>query len=114
MTSEEKTNYRKMLLSDCSVVIFMYGQKPDAKKNRTKYIVSDGMLEEFEIAKESGKYIIPVGSTGFVAKSIWNEVKSNLSKYAYLEKYIENLNSSDASLVVKTVLQILNEISNHV
>ena len=114
MTSEEKTNYRKMLLSDCSVVIFMYGQKPDAKKNRTKYIVSDGMLEEFEIAKESGKYIIPVGSTGFVAKSIWNEVKSNLSKYAYLEKYIENLNSSDASLVVKTILQILNEISNHV
>ena len=71
-------------------------------------------LKSLKLLKNQANILFLFGSTGFVAKSIWNEVKSNLSKYAYLEKYIENLNSSDASLVVKTILQILNEISNHV
>ena len=48
------------------------------------------MLEEFSIAKEAGKVIIPIASTGFTAKRIFEEMK-NSKQYSYLDQYWEIL-----------------------
>ena len=43
--------------------------------------VAKGVLEEFAIAHESGLKVIPIGSTGFVARTIHNKLIENFSDY---------------------------------
>lgn len=52
---------------------------------------SDGCIQEFEIAKNNGNMIIPIGSTGFAAKSILNIVKEDIGNYQHLSDYIDQL-----------------------
>lgn len=106
MTQEQKRVHREMLINDCPVAIFMYGQSP--KDNR--YVNSTGMLKEFEIAKKMNKYIIPVGCTKYSAYTIWEEVKTNITYYPYLERYIDTLNEPNEERITNTIIQILSEI----
>ena len=81
-TIEQKRNHRKFMISKSNILIFVYGSESE----------KSGMIEEFNIAKnDPRKIIIPVGSTGGAAKIIYNEVKSNITQYPYLEKVIDNL-----------------------
>lgn len=108
MTTEEKIAHRQMLINDCHISIFMFGQIPTEKG----YENSEGMKEEFEIAKTQEKVIIPVGATGYTSSLIWQEVKENIIKYPYLERYIDVLNSQDVDAIVKAITLILDEVSN--
>ena len=84
-----------------NITIFMYGS---GNKN-------SGVLEEYEIAKENNnRIIIPIGSTGGSAKIILDDVKHNIMKYPYLEKYIGILeNEKNSTIISKTILTIINE-----
>ena len=54
--------------------------------------------------------IIPIGSTGFMAKRILDEVKANMDDYKYLEKYINVLETEvDVDKLAKTVTVIVKE-----
>lgn len=75
MTPEEKKSHRGMMIGDCRYVIFMFGQSP----KDGKYVNSSGMEKEYEIAKEHGKIIIPVGCTGYTAAKIWADVYDHIT-----------------------------------
>ena len=108
MPSAEKEAHRQMLINECPIAIFMFGQSPKGDK----YINSTGMRKEFEIAKKERKFIIPIGSTGYTSKEIWKEVKDNITLYPYLERYIDSLNSSNPTIISKTVFQVMDDIMN--
>lgn len=67
------TQYRRQMIGKSGVAIFLFGNKMD--RNTGKVVLSDGMREEFEIAKEEGLLIVPIGATGSMAEALWQEVK---------------------------------------
>ena len=101
--------YREEILEDNGVALFIFGNKKDADEKKT---VADGCIQEYMIAKEKGCMIIPIGSTGDAAASIYAAVKADHeddnSKYPYLEKYIEALGTeTDIDKIVEMVLEIV-------
>ena len=53
--------------------------------------------------------IIPIGSTGYAAKTILNDVKSNISDYPYLVSYLDRLETeTDVDKLVEIVVEIIN------
>lgn len=65
--------YREELLAQAGLAIFVMGNKADAGS----IVDADGMRQEFELAKQLGLQVIPIGASGFVAEKLWNEVMSN-------------------------------------
>lgn len=100
-SDSEKSRHRAFMISKSNISIFMYGS---GSKN-------SGMMEEYEISKKNKhNIIIPLGCTGGSAKLILNDVKKNIIKYPYLEKYINVLeNETDADNISKTIISIINE-----
>ena len=66
---------------------------------------------EYELAKQSGLAIIPVGATGDEAEVIWKEVKNNINQYYYLSKKIDRLRSErDPANLSELIISILRDI----
>jgi len=111
MTPTDKEVHRKMLISECKFVVFMFGQSPE----NGQYVNSSGMRKEYELAKQGGKIIIPVGCTGYTAREIWQEMRNSIILYPYLERYIEELNrplqQENIPRLVDIILQILKDCS---
>ncbi len=85
--------------------IFIFGNKVDKSG---AVIEAVGMLQEFEIAKELGLCIIPIGATGYVAKKILNEVKTNIDNYPYLKDSLSVLEiEKDVDKLVKEINKII-------
>ena len=74
-----QTKYRNEMLHQVGVAIFIYGTKYDTGKP----VLSSGMKEEFEIAKNKGIFLIPVCSTGGMATELWKTMFADLSFYNY-------------------------------
>lgn len=101
LTPLQKKNHREFMLSKANVVIFIYGSESQRS----------GMIEEFDIAKKDPrKIIIPIGSTGGAAKLIYDEVKSNITSYPYLEKVINSLlKEEDSNRIIEIILDIIKQ-----
>ena len=103
--NDETKQYREYIMHDSGVAIFMFGQD---SRNPTG---SDGVRQEFNIAKAKEMKIIPLGVTGYEAKKIWDDVKENITEYGYLEKYIDKLNEEqNPEKLANVVLSIINEL----
>lgn len=108
--AERWKKYREDMLSETGVAIFIFGNKRDGSGN---VIDANGCLQEFEIAKEKGNMIIPLGSTGYAAKQIFDRVKTDIADYPYLVKYIDQLEKeTDISKLVEIVMAIVKEQTN--
>ncbi|WP_439608537.1 SIR2 family protein [Hydrogenophaga sp.] len=64
------SEYRHTMLDHAGIAIFLFGNKLVDGKT----VESNGMREEFEIARAKGVFIIPIGITGFIAHQLWIEV----------------------------------------
>ncbi|MFD2609041.1 SIR2 family protein [Deinococcus taklimakanensis] len=71
------TSYRKDMISRAGIAVFMYGNK--LKDGLT--IDANGVYEEFQICRENGVIVVPVGATGFITQKIWQEVDRNFEEY---------------------------------
>lgn len=101
--------YRKDMISDTGVVIFLFGNKKDPTDS-SRIINASGCWEEFEIARNNKNIIIPIGSTGFMAKKIFDEVRTNMDNYKYLENYMDALETeNDVDKLVDVVIAIVKE-----
>lgn len=103
------SKYRADMINDAGIVIFMFGNKenPDGSIS-----IAEGCMDEYELAKDKGKILIPIGSTGYAAEKILNEVKNDLVSYQYLSYYIDVLeNETDPDILVDTVLDIVRKIN---
>lgn len=98
--------YREDMISETGISIFVFGNKID---NKTGSVVeADGCIKEYEIAKEKGNIIIPIGSTGGAAKIILDKVKADLINYHYLSSYIDILEcETDINKLIETIKEII-------
>lgn len=88
--------YRKDMISQAGIAIFLFGNK----KEGDNIVLSDGMREEFLIAKENKLIIIPILATDYMAKKIWSEIEQNLDEYYPSEE-------------LKSSIIIMNQLANN-
>lgn len=104
--AERWTENRVQMISESGICIFIFGNKTVDGE----VVNASGMMEEFRIAKERGKIIIPIGSTGFAAKEIFDEMKESRD-YTYLNDYWNVLeNEEDVIKVVNTINKIIEGV----
>lgn len=70
---------REDLVQSSGVAIFIAGNKLDSASNTV--VPATGLQAEYELAKAKGKFILPLGSTGFLAKEIWEMVQARLPHF---------------------------------
>ena len=103
--------YRESIMDETGISVFLFGNKYDAATEST--VVADGCIQEFEIAKAKGNLIIPIGSTGYAAKVISDEVKCNISDYPYLSDVIGRLETeTDIDSIVTLVMDVIKKQQN--
>jgi hypothetical protein len=76
--SEQWTAYRKAMLSHAGIAVFLFGNKKDGSG---KILSANGMREEFELALKAGVKVLPIGATGYMAESLWQEVNEKFDTY---------------------------------
>ena len=114
---EHFKSYRDKMLNKCGVAFFLFGNKKDKHENT---IVADGVKKEFEIAVQQGKYVFPVGPTGWAAKELADEVLSNYSLYNKTSKEVEklylelNLPEITADEIVDKIIEIIDLLAYRV
>jgi len=105
--------YRRDMISDAGIAIFIFGNKNNEKGD---IIDADGVIEEFEIAKEFGLQLVPIGATGFVAKKLWDFVLTQYDSlypnYPDLKNDFKLLgkNEDDSYKLITTIIKIVNII----
>lgn len=88
----------------------MFGNKISEKG----VVLTDGVYQEFKIAQKANAYIIPIGSTGYVAKQIWDEVCVHINDYPYLKSEESVLReSTDPAKIICSIMKILSRIQKN-
>lgn len=99
--------YREDILSNNGIAVFIFGNKRDSLG---KKVEANGCWEEYQIAKENGCLIIPIGSTGDVAKKILEDLKLHKEFYEYIKDSVDILEKEkDVDKIIETVLKISNK-----
>lgn len=99
-------NYREEMISECGVVIFLLGNKID--KTTGELVPSNGMANEYEIAKSHNCFLIPVGATGYITETLWKEQRATITTDAMYNDYVKEFNSiGDKSLPLPKLLDII-------
>ena len=108
-------NYREDMCAEAGILIALYGCKWD--NNKKEIINSPGCNEEFEIAHKNKSIIIPIASTNYMAKEIFEKVITEPTSYGYntpsLNANLQKLNQLDpivdSEKLINTVLSIVLE-----
>ena len=70
------------------------------------------MWEEYQLAKEMHKVLIPLGATGYESHDIWKDIKKSLTEYPYLETAIDTLaTEKNPKKVADILLKILSLVT---
>lgn len=97
------TEIRQNTISKTQIVIIING----TKKQKRKTVISDGILEEYRIAKELGCLIIPIASTGGAAYEIWNEMRNMDTAYTNSEDFLLLKEGEDFDGVYRAIQRII-------
>lgn len=110
----KKAEYRRGIAETVGISIFIFGNHQDSDNNGGDCTLATGMIDEFNAAKEAKNYIIPVGSTGYIARQIYDEVYAHKKEYPYLTQADLKILGSciDPQKLVSKIEQILKRIKN--
>lgn len=75
---DRNLEYRTEMMKHAGIALFIFGNKDDGKGG---WKISNGMIEEFEVAISQGVIPIPVGATGYASEELWNKVMASPSLY---------------------------------
>lgn len=77
------TLWRKDLLSQAGIAIFFMGNKlvENIDTGEKNIVLAKGMDEEFEIARNLGLKLIPIGSSGYKAKDLFDRVIADFDEF---------------------------------
>lgn len=102
--------YRRNILQESGIAIFFFGNK---KAPETGQIIdAAGVQKEFDIAVELGVKVIPVGSTGYQSKVIYDCIMNDFERYypnlEELRTPFEVLgHSNNNAVIIDTIMQII-------
>jgi hypothetical protein len=106
--------YREDIIAQAGIGIFVLGNKLEGGK----VVNSPGVVEEFELAKKMGLWLIPVGASGFVAEELWHEVMKHYDRYyrgtpKKMRSMMESLGKAGSNPVdlVKVIIEIAELLS---
>lgn len=107
MDSTAKSMFQNNMISETGIVIFLFGNQ--YYNNELKS--SKGVWGDYTRAKEQGKFMIPVGSTGFASKDIYMEMHKNTEDYPYLQNYWRGLlTERNPERLSDLIISIINSI----
>lgn len=116
-TKEERNfEYRSEMTSHAGIAIFLFGNKDDGKGGIT---LSNGMMDEFDIAITSGIIPLPIGATGFASKVLWDKVMADPGNfYPKNHELIETIkllgdNSLSDDDLINAILKSVGILQNH-
>lgn len=107
--------YRKEMISRTGVTLFFLGNKKD--RTTGNEVLSDGVKQEYDISKEHGNFLIPVGATGFMTEQLWNEQMNEINAgNSDYDSYIDSFKAlGDKTLPLtelhKTIIELLEAIT---
>lgn len=105
---EDKKKLREEVIGGCGSAIFVFGDYNQQSPNP-----DSGVQEEFEIAMDNHKTIIPVAYPGMRSEVIWNYIKNNITQFPYLEKNIASLTSEcDTNKLAEIIVYILDSVQD--
>ncbi len=103
--------YRDDLTNYAGACVALFGNK--AQDGQT--VLSDGVAQELDMAKEKGAAVIPVGATGYMAKELWNKVMGDVGAYYpkrtdEFRPLLETLGKPDAEpdVLINTIIATLD------
>ena len=104
-------SYRKDMISYSGISIFILGNK-EIDEN---VVLSDGMRSEYEISKNQGNFVIPIGRTGYISKILWEDLlreKTEDKEFDRYRTYIESLGDEKKSLdeIVDIVIELIKKV----
>ncbi|HEX3799318.1 MAG TPA: SIR2 family protein [Verrucomicrobiae bacterium] len=76
-TQKQWEIYRQDMISYAGIALFIFGNKSENGKT----VDAIGVRQEFEIAKNKGLILLPIGATGFISAELWNEVFSDFMAF---------------------------------
>lgn len=107
------TKWRYDLIGRSGICLFFMGNKLIDNKIE----LANGMDEEFEISKELGLKLIPIGCSGYKASEYYTEIINNLDKYypSHSDELIENLKSLNEPVdkpeqLIEKILDVLKKM----
>ncbi len=104
--AENKKRLREKVIAQCGSAIFVFGEN-----DGNSFATPSGVLEEFEIACQKHKTIIPISYPSMVSEKIWNIVKKNITQYPYLENVIGSLTSEEPTdILLQKILYVLDSV----
>ena len=89
---------RKKMISKTRIMIVISGEKNGK--------VSEGVLEEFRIAKDQNNLIIPIKCTGGAAAQVWDDLKEANQTNQY---FLMLENEQDSERIAQTVINMIKE-----
>lgn len=107
-------HYREKMIDKCGIAFFLFGNKKDKNGN---VISADGVVKEFEIAHKQGKYVFPIGSTGWASKVLADRVLANYADYNNTSPTVEklyrelNLPNIAADEIIEKICSIIDLIA---
>ena len=105
-SQKEKRCLREKIIGKCGAAIFVFGDN-----NKNMDASKSGVWEEFEIACQQHKTIIPISYPDTISEEIWKKVNSNITFYPYLEGKMEHLISTiSTDETTKVIIHILNSV----
>jgi hypothetical protein len=77
-------------------------------------VPANGVRGEFEIAKELGLMLIPIGATGYMAQELWKELTDNFGSYYPHHPELKPLfdllvSETDNKRLIETVVEIISK-----
>ncbi|MEK2688874.1 SIR2 family protein [Bdellovibrio sp. GT3] len=106
--------YRKSMLKNVGVAVFVFGSKLHENGG---IVNAPGVRKEFEIARQLGIKLIPVGVTGWMSEQLWNEVETNFKLFygdnTKIRAQFKKLGNTDSTpnQVTKAILNIIDLIT---
>lgn len=112
---ERNLEYRQEMMKHAGIALFIFGNKDDEKGG---WKISNGMIEEFELAIKQGVIPIPVGATGYASKELWDRVMATPSLYpnnSNLNDALKQIgdNSLNDDELINQILKAIKILQNH-
>ncbi|EIY6409022.1 SIR2 family protein [Vibrio parahaemolyticus] len=108
------TKYREDMINYAGIALFLFGNK----KSDSDVILSNGMREEYEIAKKQGLLLLPIGSTGYMARELWSElndeIQNSSTASSKMKRLYERLGTEqfESDSVIELIMEIIELMDN--